>query len=84
MKVSVFVLTIVVYVICSIFIINLRSEIHSQNLKIVELHDKVFWLKQVNEISTVLEQILTPLQVDELKLLAEQKKQRKLRSYLNE
>lgn len=45
------------------------NTIKCQQIKIVELEEKICWLRQMNDLSIVLEQILTPLQVDELKML---------------
>lgn len=55
--------------------------IETQQTEIAELKEKIHWLRQVNELSIVLEQLLTPLQIDELKMLNERIQQDKYRQF---
>lgn len=52
-----------------------------QQIEIAELKEKIHWLRQINDLSIVLEQVLTPLQIDELKMLNERIRQDKYRIF---
>jgi len=54
-----------------------QEQLQAYEIKIVILNDKIYWLKQTNKLSNVLEQLLTPMQIDELELMSEQLRQRK-------
>ena len=45
--------------------LDLIESLQAEN---AELKDKVYWLRQANAMSMILEQLLTPCQIDELKL----------------
>jgi len=57
---------------------NVRKEQEQITVdQIAKLQDRIYWLQKVNAITPVLEQILTPMMLDELQLQSEQLKQRK-------
>ena len=53
--------------------------IESQKLKIESLETRVYELRQIHDLMFILEQILTPMQIDELKALSEKIRQDKIR-----
>ena len=79
---TVFILFIVLVFIISLFVFDTiftenkqTEQIQAQQTEIAVLKDKVYWLRQADQILPLIEQILTPQQMAEARLLAEQIRQ---------
>ncbi len=58
-----------------------HQQLEDNRFEIAHLQNQVFYLRELNDYIPVMEQLLTPLQLTELKVLSEQITQKKHREY---